>query len=169
MINIIASLLLATQYKFCEDLYSKLTYKKPSEENLTVCSLLIEDSKKHKLDIPLVLGVAWEESRMTEQAKPTKYKCVGPLQIKYQFWCPNNKGNINAIKRDGLLRKCDLFYHGTRALKYYINKFKPLNKALCYYNNSKKCKRKKNYKSYYVERVNKYTKIIRKIYKKYNL
>lgn len=169
MINIIASLLLATQYKFCEDLYSRLTNKNPSEENLSVCSLLIEDSKNHKLDIPLVLGVAWEESRMTEQAKPTKYKCVGPLQIKYQFWCPNSKGNINALKRDGLLRKCDLFYHGTRALKYYVNKFKPLNKALCYYNNSKKCKGKKNYKSHYVKRVNKYTKIIRKVYKKYNL
>jgi hypothetical protein len=169
LINIIASLLLATQYKFCEDLYFNLTKKIPTEENLAVCSLLIEDSKNHKLDIPLVLGVAWEESRMTEQSKPTKYKCVGPLQIKYQFWCPNNKGNINAIKRDGLLSKCDLFYHGTRALKYYITKFKPLNKALCYYNNSKKCRGKKNYKSHYVKRVNKYTKKIRSIYKKYNI
>ena len=168
MINIIFSLLLATQYKFCEDLYIKLSNKIPTEENLAVCSLLIEDSNYHNLDIPLVLGVAWEESRLTEQKKPTKYNCVGPLQIKYQFWCPNKKGYINAIKRDGLLKKCDIFYHGTRALKYYIERFKPLNKALCYYNNSKKCKGKKNYRSHYVKRVNKYTNKIRKIYRKYN-
>ncbi len=169
MINIISTLLLTIQYQFCEEIYTSLANKHPSEENLAVCSLLIEDSNNINLDIPLMLGVAWEESRMTEQRRPNRYKCVGPLQIKYQFWCPNKKGSINAIKRDGLLSNCDLFYHGTRALNYYLNKFKPLNKALCYYNNSTKCNRKNNYQSNYVKRVNKYTKKIKKIYKKYNL
>ena len=36
---------------------------------------------------------------------------------------------------------------------YYINKFKPLEKALCYYNNSKKCSKKTKYISGYVKRV----------------
>lgn len=160
-------IVLATQYSFCEAVYNKLANNQPREENLAVCSILIEEAKDNNLDIPLTLGVAWEESRMTEQAKPNKYKCVGPLQIKYQFWCPNKKGNINAVKRDGLLNKCDLFHHGIKALKYYKEKFKPLNKALCYYNNSKKCSSKNNYISDYVKGVNRHTKKIRKIFKKY--
>ena len=160
-------IVLATQYSFCEEVYNKLSNSKPQEENLAVCSILIEEARNNNLDIPLTLGVAWEESRMTEQRKPNNYKCVGPLQIKYQFWCPNKKGKINAIKRDGLLNKCDLFYHGIKALKYYEKKFKPLNKALCYYNNSKKCSKKNKYISNYVKGVNKHTRKIRKIFKKY--
>ena len=158
---------LATQYSFCGEVYHELSNNKPREENLAVCSILIEEAKDNNLDISLTLGVAWEESRMTEQSKPNKYKCVGPLQIKYQFWCPNKKGNINAIKRDGLLRKCNLFHHGVKALKYYKEKFKPLNKALCYYNNSNKCSARNNYTSVYVKGVNRHTKKIRKILQKY--
>ena len=165
MIKILIAL--ATQYNFCEEVYNKLSNKSPREENLAVCSILIEEAKINNLDIPLTLGVAWEESRMTEQSKPNKYKCVGPLQIKYQYWCPNKKGNINAIKRDGLLKKCDLFHHGIMTLKYYKKKFKPLNKALCYYNNSKKCSLKNNYVSNYVKGVNRHTKKIKEILKKY--
>lgn len=160
-------MILATQYSFCEEVYIKLSNSDAQEENLAVCSILIEEAKNNDLNIPLTLAVAWEESRLTEQPKPNKYKCVGPLQIKFQFWCPNKKGNINAIKRDGLLKKCDLFYHGTKALKYYLNKFKPLNKALCYYNNSKKCNKKNNFQSNYVKGVNSHTKKIKKIFKKY--
>ena len=73
------------------------------------------------------------------------------FQIKYQYWCPNRKGKITVTKADGLISKCDPYFHGVRALKYYIKKFKPLSKALCYYNNSKKCK--KTYKSDYVKGV----------------
>ena len=83
---------------------------------------------------------------------------MGPLQIKYKYWCPNKKGRITATKDDGQLNMCDPYHHGVRALKYYINKFKPLEKALCYYNNSKKCR--KSNMSGYVKRVFKYkTKI----------
>ena len=46
---------------------------------------------------------------------------------------------------------CDPYHHGVRALKYYVNKFKPLEKALCYYNNSNKCR--KTNMSGYVKRV----------------
>ena len=165
MIKLIIAL--SIQYSFCEEVYTKLSNKKPQEENLAVCSILIEEAKNHNLDIPLTLGVAWEESRMTEQAKPNKYKCVGPLQIKYQYWCPNKKNKITVVKSDGLLSKCDLFYHGIKALRYYKKKFKPLNKALCFYNNSKKCTSKNNYQSNYVKGVNKHTTKIKKIFEKY--
>ena len=136
---------------FCENLYYKLTKKSPSEENIQVCSLLIEDAKDLNVPVEIALSVAWEESRFTQQSKPTKFRCFGPLQIKYQYWCPNRKGKITVTKADGLISKCDPYFHGVRALKYYIKKFKPLSKALCYYNNSKKCK--KTYKSDYVKGV----------------
>ena len=159
-------LLASLNDNLCNDIYNKLTGKQPSEENLAVCSLLIEDSIKNDLNIEITLAVAWEESRFTEQSKPTKYKCIGPMQIKYEFWCPNNKNKVTATKRDGLISKCDVYYHGIKSLKYYINKFKPLNKAICYYNNSKKCSKNNNYKSDYVLNVNKFKSLITPIVKK---
>lgn len=166
MIELILTLIL--QYNFCAEVYEKISYQKPSEENLAVCSILIEESKNFNIDISLILATSWVESGLTLQEKPNPYKCVGPLQIKYQYWCPNKNNKITATKRDGLLKKCDLFYHGMRAFKYYIKKFKPLNKALCYYNNStnKKCKKKYDYKSSYVLDVIKNRKKIRSILKK---
>lgn len=158
-------LLLSTQINFCNHIYKNLSGYKGTEENSTVCSLLIEDAKKLDVNISTILAVAWEESRFTPQEKPTKYKCIGPLQIKYQYWCPNKKGKISAIKKDGLISQCDVFYHGTKAVKYYVNKFKPFNKALCYYNNSKKCSLKNNYTSGYVKRVINFKSKIKKILK----
>ena len=124
MINFLLALTL--QYTICDEIYENLSGNKGNEENILVCTLLIEDAKKLELDIDVTLSTAWEESRFTEQFKPTRYKCIGPLQIKYQYWCPNSKGRISIIKKDGKLNMCDPFYHGVRALKYYINKFKPL-------------------------------------------
>ena len=141
-------LLLSLQYSFCQEVYEKLSGQKYTEEGVAVCTLLIEDSKLQGLDTSITLSTAWEESRFTQQFKPTRFKCFGPLQIKYQYWCPNRKGKISVTKADGLISNCDPYLHGVRALKYYIEKFKPLTKALCYYNNSKKCK--KTYKSDYV-------------------
>lgn len=148
-------LLLSLQFNFCSNLYEKLTGIKGTEENTVICTLLIEDAKRLDVEISTVLAIAWEESRFTAQEKPTRYKCIGPLQIKYKYWCPNKDGKVSAIKEDGLIDKCDVFYHGVKAVKYYIKKFKPLNKAICYYNNSKKCSAKNNYQSGYVKRVNK--------------
>ena len=148
-------LLLSLQFNFCSNLYEKLTGTKGTEENTIICTLLIEDAKRLDVEISTVLAMAWEESRFTSQEKPSRYKCIGPLQIKYKYWCPNKDGKVSAIKEDGLISKCDVFYHGVKAVKYYIKKFKPLNKAVCYYNNSKKCSAKNNYQSGYVKRVNK--------------
>lgn len=149
MINFLLALTL--HFNFCNEVYKEITGKVPREENVLVCSLLIEDAKKQELDVNVTLATAWEESRFTQQFRPTKYDCMGPLQIKYKYWCPNKKGRISPIKDDGELHMCDPYHHGVRALKYYINKFKPLEKALCYYNNSTKCR--KSNMSVYVKRV----------------
>ena len=159
MINLL--LALSLHYSFCQEVHQKLLGQEYTEEGVTVCTLLVEDAQKQKLDVTVTLATAWEESRFTQQSKPTKFKCFGPLQIKYQYWCPNSKGKISAVKADGLISKCDPYFHGVRALKYYIRKFKPLTKALCYYNNSKKCK--KTYKSGYVKGVLKNLKKIENI------
>ena len=141
-------LTLSIYYSFCQDVHSKLLGTEYTEEGVAICTLLVEDAKYHDLNVAVTLATAWEESRLTQQPKPNKFKCFGPLQIKYKYWCPNSKGKISIVKADGLMSKCDPYFHGVRALKYYIKKFKPLIKALCYYNNSKKCK--KTYKSDYV-------------------
>lgn len=161
-------LLISLHYDLCNEIYFKLSKKNGSEDNLAVCSLLIEDSIKNDIDASLVLSVAWEESRFTQQSTPTKYKCVGPMQIKYQYWCPNKNNKISAIRKDGLISKCDVYDHGVKSLKYYIKKFSPLNKALCYYNNSKKCSKNKKYLSSYVVRVLSYRKKIKKVMKSLN-
>lgn len=129
---------------FCENLYVSLTNSKPSEENIQVCSLVLEDSKLLKVPIEIGLSIAWVESRFTAQLKPTKYNCIGPFQIKIQYWCKNKS-----------LKYCDPFYDGAKAIKYYIEKFKPINKAFCYYNNSKKkkCSHKYDFKTLYVKDV----------------
>ncbi len=149
MINFLLALTL--HFNFCNEVYKEITGKDPREENVLVCSLLIEDAKKQELDVNVTLATAWEESRFTQQFRPTKYDCMGPLQIKYKYWCPNKKGRISPVKDDGELHMCDPYHHGVRALKYYIDKFKPLEKALCYYNNSAKCR--KSNMSVYVKRV----------------
>ena len=154
---------MSLQFNFCSELYEHLTGRQGTEENSTICTLLIEDAKRLNVEIETILAVAWEESRFTSQEKPTRYKCIGPLQIKYQYWCPNKNNKISVTKKDGLINKCDVFYHGVKAVKYYIKKFKPLNKALCYYNNSKKCSVKNNYQSGYVKNVNRFKKKIKKL------
>lgn len=129
---------------FCENLYRDLTKHEPTEENIAVCSMLIRDSKELKANVEDILAIAWVESWFTAQLKPTRYNCVGPLQIKVQYWCEGKK-----------LSTCDPFHDGVKAIKYYIKKFKPINKAYCYYNNSKKkkCKAKYGYKTEYVKDV----------------
>ena len=162
-------LALSLQYGLCGEIYKKLSGNESTEENKAVCTLLIEDSLKQDLDVSVTLATAWEESRFTQQSKPTRYKCIGPLQIKYQYWCPNRKGKITITKSDGEIYNCDPYYHGVRALKYYINRFKPLEKALCYYNNSKKCSKKTKYISGYVKRVLKFRKKIKVLLNKKNI
>jgi hypothetical protein len=158
-------LLMSLQFNFCSDLYKHMTGRVATEENSTICTLLIEDAKILGVEIETILAVAWEESRFTSQEKPTRYKCIGPLQIKYQYWCPNKNNKVSVTKKDGLISKCDVFYHGVKAVKYYIKKFKPENKALCYYNNSKKCSAKNNYESGYVRNVNRFKKRIKRFIK----
>jgi hypothetical protein len=128
---------------FCAQAYKELTDNhKPSLENVEVCSMLIEDAIKENVPIDIVLAIAWTESRFTAQPKPNNSGCVGPLQIKVIYWCKNKK-----------LSSCDTFNDGVKAVKHLLRRFKPINKAICFYNDSRKpkCKPKHNFKSEYVE------------------
>ena len=145
-----------TYFSLCENIYEKLSKLKPSEENALVCSLLIEDAIDEDFSVATALAVAFEESRFTAQLKPTKYNCIGPLQIKIKYWCPNKK-----------LKNCDPIYEGVKALKYYVKRFKPEKKAICFYNNARKkeCSEEHKYMSHYVKNVYKHKKKIKKILK----
>ena len=84
------------------------------------------------------------------------------MQIKIKYWCTGKK-----------LETCDVFYDGIKALKYYLKRFKPMKKAICYYNNSKKCvklnkqtnSKIKKYKTHYVKGFYKNLKKTRKLMK----
>ncbi len=148
MINII--LLSSLMYTgFCQD-FIKRKKVKPTEEKIEVCSMLIRDSKELKVNTILVLSIAWEESRFTPQHKPTRFGCIGPLQIKIKYWCHNKK-----------LSDCDPFYDGVKTIKYYLKRFKPVKRAICYYNDARKCK--KNNESIYTLNVIKHKLLMKKI------
>ena len=141
MISLFIATLMSTN--FCTQVYKDLTDNSdPSPENVEVCSMLIEDAIKENVPIDIVLAVAWTESRFTAQPKPNKSGCVGPLQIKVIYWC-----------KDKRLSSCDTFNDGVKAIKYLLKRFKPLNKAICFYNDSRKprCKPKYNFKTEYVK------------------
>ena len=170
MINYVFLMNIFFNMTFCENLYYNLTKTSPTEENIHVCSLLIEDAKSLNVPVEIALSVAWEESRFTHQLKLTSSRCVGPMQIKVEYWCPNRKGKITVTKADGLISKCDPYFHGVRALKYYLRRFKPQKKAICFYNDSRKPECKKDYMSPYVKsvysKIRKVKKLMRKKYYK---
>ena len=114
--------------------------------------MLIRDALEQNVDEKIVMSIAWVESRFTAQSKPTKYNCVGPLQIKVRYWCPKKS-----------LDKCDTFYEGVKAVKYYLERFKPMKKAICYYNNSRKCGN--HYDTSYTREFFKTLKTIKRIIK----
>jgi len=141
LISLFVAAIMSTS--FCTQVYKNLTNNvEPSLENVEVCSMLIEDAIKENVPIDIVLAVAWTESRFTAQAKPNNSGCVGPLQIKVIYWCRNKR-----------LSSCDTFSDGVKAIKYLLKRFKPVNKAICFYNDSRKprCKLKYNFKTEYVK------------------
>jgi len=141
LISVFIATILSTS--FCTQVYKDLSDNvAPSAENVEVCTMLIEDAIKENVPIDIVLAVAWTESRFTAQSKPNSSGCVGPLQIKIIYWCKDKK-----------LSSCDTFSDGVKAVKYLLKRFKPINKAICFYNDSRKprCKPKHDFKTKYVK------------------
>lgn len=91
-----------------------------TEENISICTMLIQEAKIHDLEPDLVLAIAYEESRLTAQLNPNPWGCAGPLQIKVKHWCPNKDNVWSKYRADGVLEQCDLITRGVFALKYYI-------------------------------------------------
>jgi hypothetical protein len=148
MINVTANFLkemliaYALQDDFCIETYKKLSGTDASLENRIVCSAIINESIKHKVKPIRALSVAWAESRITSQLKPNRSKCIGPLQIKIKYWC-----------KEKSLYRCEPISDGVKALKYYIDHFKPIRKAYCFYNDARKPECKTDYMSDYVKKV----------------
>ena len=140
------------QDEFCIETYKKLSGQEATLENRIVCTALINEAINNNVKPIRVLSVAWAESRMTAQLKPTKSNCIGPLQIKIKYWC-----------KEKSLYRCEPVSDGVKALKYYIKRFKPIRKSYCFYNDSRKPECKKDYMSDYVKKVVKTYGKIKKI------
>jgi hypothetical protein len=102
------------------------------DERVAVCELLYEESLAQNVPVDLTLAVGWQESDLTD-AGTNSSGCSGPMQIKIKYWCPNEDGDWSAVRADGVLDGCDLYYHGVFALKYYLRRFNTTESALCAY------------------------------------
>ena len=165
MIKFLLELLLTLN---CNYYVSKLT-PTYTVENIKICKSLLSQNK-YNLKPTLILAIAWKESRLTYAKKPNPWDCVGPLQIKYRYWCPNKKGEWLITKADGLLKGCNTFKAGLKALNYYRKKYKNLDHMLCAYGPAS-CTKRKNNPSYkpknpskqpYVRSVKKYIRKMEK-------
>tara|TARA_Y100000592_G_C5451776_1_gene309152 strand:+ start:667 stop:1155 length:489 start_codon:yes stop_codon:yes gene_type:complete len=129
------------------------------EERVDVCSMLWFEAFKQKVPVDVALAVAWHESNLTN-AGTNSSGCSGPMQIKIKYWCPNVKGIWSPVRADGKLSNCDLYKRGIFALKYYLNKYKNLDDALCGYGWGRCTDRARKT---YVKQTLKYKRKIKKI------
>jgi hypothetical protein len=102
------------------------------EERVAVCGILYWEAVEQNIPVDMTLAVGWQESDLTD-AGTNPWGCSGPMQIKIKYWCPNEDGEWSAVRADGILKGCDLYYRGVFALKYYLNRFKTEQSALCAY------------------------------------
>lgn len=102
-------------------------------ERVSVCAQLTLESVAQGVDPALAVAVAWGETRLTRAETPNPYDCVGPLQIKYRYWCPNDDGAWSLLRADGVLAGCDTLTRGVFTLKYYISRHRDQRSALCAY------------------------------------
>lgn len=140
----------------CETAIDKLSYGQYTEEQVQVCSLILQESDTYEdLNKHLLIAVVWHESMFFMNDTPNTSNCVGPFQIKYSYWCPNKKGEWSPYKKDGVLKNCDLISRGLFTFNYYFSKNKPLTERLCLYGPAKKCKNYKTstYSKNYVDTV----------------
>ena len=106
------------------------------QERVDVCEQVIKAAKEQTVPPALALSVAWIESNWTYSTEITKSSTVGPLQIKYKFWCKNDLGIWKASKADGILKNCDTVRRGVFALAWYVDRYSDTQKALnCYSGN----------------------------------
>jgi len=73
------------------------------------CNALAWQSYWEGFDVPIVVELAWSESRFLPKARNKMSGCSGILQASPKFWCPGGK-------REG----CDLQAAGLRALRAYL-------------------------------------------------
>ena len=151
-------------FTYCDATISKLSHKNYTEEQILVCTMLLQEAKRYpSVNTELLLAVTWEESRFFMNSSPNTSNCAGPLQIKVKYWCPSKKGIWSIHKSDGVLNKCDLISRGLFAFDYYFNKKDfSLVKKICLYGPAKKCnnyKKDRNSKRYVDAVLKDYRKI----------
>lgn len=103
-------------------------------ERVNVCKEITNTADSEGVDTALAVAVGWSETRLTRAPRPNAFECVGPMQIKYKYWCPNENDEWSILRADGVLDNCDTVARGVFALKYYVNRYpKDVRRALCAY------------------------------------
>lgn len=139
MLNIFI-LTLLSNFSFCEYAVKNLSLLDNIDyEQVEVCNMLLEEAQYYKIDKKLLLAVSWKETNLLMKSTPNTSNCVGPLQIKYKYWCPNKKGIWSIHKSDGTLNECDLIERGVFAFHYYMKKKIPLKQKICLFGPAYKC------------------------------
>ncbi len=102
------------------------------EERVQVCFEVHFSAVQQDIDPIAALAVAWRESNWTA-APENRWGCIGPMQIKWRYWCQNEDDVWSLTRADGYLETCDLVDRGVFALRYYINREPTLRRAFCSY------------------------------------
>lgn len=91
-------------------------------ERVDICVRVAQQASLSNVDPALAVAISWRESRLTHMSIPNGADCVGPMQIKYRYWCPDATGDWNISKAGGILASCDTIERGVFALDYYYRK-----------------------------------------------
>lgn len=103
-------------------------------ERVDICVRVAQQASLSNVDPALALAISWRESRLTKKHTPNSANCVGPMQIKYRYWCPDADGKWDISKATGVLSSCDTIERGVFALDYYYKKHRGrLYDTLCDY------------------------------------
>lgn len=97
------------------------------QSRMDTCLSLADEADRQSVPVPLVLAVAWVESKFYDKAVSSA-GAIGPMQILPQFHCPGKR-------EEG----CDLIARGVEALRKYLSKYSTVEKALCHYNAGNVC------------------------------
>lgn len=117
------------------------------------CEDIVVMSLQSGEDPPLMLSIAWNESRFLPNRKSTA-GAVGPMQIMPKYWCPRGK-------RKG----CDLVEAGFNAWQtYFLMEKGNEREALCRYSSGRRCKQSSSARRYAKKVLRTRDSMIRSLY-----
>ena len=111
--------------------YQRQVAKRRLPDKFNVCLDVVHMAQTFNLDPALVAAISLVESKF-EMGAVSSSGAVGPLQILPEYHCP-----------DGDVSKCNLLYHGAKAVQKFLNRYPEDElEMLCHYNSGTVCNKK---------------------------